>query len=390
MKLNQVEKLFKLCFASNVTPALVGTSGVGKTSICKQVAENLGFKKTIVLRPSVIADVGDLVGLPDFEVIVTENGSEKRTKFNAPDWLPLEGEKALIIVDEINRTQKDIIMAMFDLIEAEKPKIGSYVLPEGCKVVATLNPPTDNYTVLDIKDSAFTSRLCFIKVVPNQKVFTDWGRKTGNLSDEMIAFLAKNDQFFGLGEKFEVDMFFGSSDTEKGDHFKNNNRSKKKVSDLYSVGKELGMAKGIIFEAIRGVAGLEAATAFTQFADTYSTVITLEDILTDKEAAKNFDYSQLSNVSKIIEDLKHHISQGKYESANTVNLATFMTQIPLDTFKGFYEFLSGYSNEDDKVEKYFDNFVNNDFAENDDIMTRIDQAMEVEAKQKEEDKEESK
>lgn len=390
MKLNQIEKLYKLCFESNVTPALVGTSGVGKTSINQQIAERLGFDSVIILRPSLIADVGDLVGLPDFEVKVTKNGgSEKRTTFNAPDWLPTEGEKALVVLDEVNRTQKDIIMAMFDLIEAENPKIGKYILPKGCKVVATLNPPTDNYTVLDIKDSAFTSRLCFIKVVPNQKVFTDWGRKTGNLSEEMIAFLGKNDKFFGLGEDFEVDMFFGSNDDEKGNHFKNNNRSKKKVSDLYENGKRLNMPKGVIFEAIRGVAGLEAATAFTQFADNYSTVITLEDLLTDKEASEKFDYSQLSNVSKIIDDLKHMISKGNYKSEYTDNLAVFMTKIPLDTFKGFYEYLSAAGNDETEGEEHFSKFIDNDFAENDLIMERIDQAMEIEASQKTEDSKEA-
>ena len=359
MKLNQIPRAFELCFNSNVTPALVGTSGVGKTSICKQVAKKMGFERVIVLRPSLIADVGDLVGLPDFtEIYDTSGETTKRTTFNAPDWLPSSGEKCLIVIDEINRTQKDIVMAMFDLIEAEHPKIGKYELPTGCKVVATLNPPTDNYTVLDFRDSAFTSRLCFIKVVPNQKVFTDWGRETGEVGSAMLDFLAKNDKFFGLGENFEVDDFFGSNEQERGEHVKNNNRSKKKCSDLYEKGTELGIAKGIISECIRGIAGLEFTSAFMDFARNYKNIITIDDLMKEKDAYQNFDYTAMSNVAKVLDDLKAYIKEGKVKKKHTENLVNFLDNIPLDTFKGFVEFAANVSGEDEESNRI------SEFAEN--------------------------
>lgn len=376
MKLNKLETAFQLCFKAGVTPALVSTSGVGKTTMCKTVGKAMGYEKTIILRPSMVADVGDLIGLPDFTVIVSEEGKEsKRTKFNAPDWLPQEGDKALIVIDEINRTQKDIIMAMFGLIETDDPKIGDYKLPSTCKVVATLNPPTDNYTVLDFKDSAFTSRLCFLKIVPNLKVFTDWGRQ-GNLSPEMMDFLNKNDKFFGLGENFEVEMFFETGDKDRGDHIKNNNRSKKKVNDLYVAGKELGVDKSIVAECIRGIAGLEFTTAFMDFADNYKNIVTLEDILKTKDGYEKFDYTAMSNVSKVLDDLKVAVENGKVKKTQLKNLVGFFGRIPLDTFKGFFEYATNETAGSETKAKNYTKFLEN-LADHEELLNKLDYMLEV-------------
>lgn len=338
MRLDQAENVFQLCFASNVTPALVGTSGVGKTSIPKQLYKKMGFDVMIILRPSLVADVGDLVGLPDFEVIVHDDGTtEKRTTFNSPDWLPKKGQKALVVVDEINRTQKDIIMAMFDLIEAENPKIGKYVLPEGSKVITTLNPPTDEYTVLDIKDKAFTSRMCFLKVMPDKQVFLDWGKQNNNLSTAMMDFLVANDEFFGLGENFEVEMF----DLD----IKNNNRSKKKVSDLTVAAKELGTDLSILFECVRGIGGQEFASAYIEFIKNHNDVITWEDIANNTPKAERLDYNNLAQISKINDDLKVAFRDNKVKKKNFDNISNYLANTPADTFQGFIDFFSAETDE---------------------------------------------
>lgn len=330
MRLDQALDVFKLCFASNVTPALVGTSGVGKTSIPKQIYKQLGFDELIILRPSLISDVGDLVGLPDFEVLKYEDGTtEKRTTFNSPDWLPKKGRKALVVIDEINRTHKDIIMAMFDLIEAENPKIGKYLLPEGSKVIATLNPPTDEYTVLDITDRAFTSRMCLLKVVPDKKTFLNWGKQNDNLSSVMIDFLEANDEFFGLGEEFEVDMF--------NLDIKNNNRSKKKVSDLTVKAKELNIDDTILFECVQGIGGKEFASAYIQFYKNHSDVITYLDVIENNAKAKRLDYSNLSVLSKINDDFKVAFKAKTIKNEHFENIANYLANIPADTFQGFID-----------------------------------------------------
>lgn len=330
MKLNQARQFFELCFNSNVTPALVGTSGVGKTSIPKQLYKDMGFDSFIILRPSLIADVGDLVGLPDFQVIKLQDGTEEtRTTFQSPDWLPQQGEKALVVVDEINRTNKDIIMAMFDLIEAEKPKIGKYELPKGSRVIATLNPPTDEYTVLDIKDNAFTSRMCFLKVVPDKEVFLNWGEQ-GNLDSTMIDFLNANDKFFGLGEDFEVEQF--------GLNIRDNNRSKKKVSDLTVAFKELGFSDyNVLFECVRGIGGKEFAHTYVEFVKNHSDVVTVDDMLENTAKMKRLDYDNLGHLAKINDQLSAYFREEKIKSSQYENIAQYLSKVPADTFQGFID-----------------------------------------------------
>lgn len=359
MKLTNVATAAKLCFASNVTLTLVGTSGCGKTSIWSQIYEELGFDGYHILRPSLLADAADLIGLPEFFEVLESGGKvSKTTKFMRPDWLPNEGDKTLIIIDEYNRISKDVANAIFGLIEAEQPTVGDYVLPKGCKVVATGNPPTDNYAgVMDFNDSAWTSRMCFVKIAPDLDVYTAYGRKTGKVSDVMLNFLNKNEKYFGTGEDFEVDDFFGSTDEEKGAHIKNNTRSKTKVSDLYEQATELGTSRDILFECIRGIGGLEFATSFMTFADNYSNLITVDDIMTDDDAHNRFDYNAISSISKVLEDLKFKITKNEVKDEHLDNVINFMLKIPLDTLQGFVMHIVDANGEDKNESEFLTNFA---------------------------------
>lgn len=345
MKLSDVINAQRVCKESKqATLCLVGVSGSGKTSIWKQIYEELGYEGYVILRPALLADAADLIGLPDFELIECGGKAVKTTAFMRPKWLPMEGQKILVIVDEINRVTKDVANALFGLIEAERPFVGEYVLPKECDVVATCNPPTDNYAgVLDFADAAWTSRLCFVKVAPDIETYTNYGRKSGTVNDVMLEFLNKNPKFFGTSGDFEVDMFF----TKDGETEETNTRSFTKASGIYTTGKELGVDRNTIFELIRGIKGLEFATAFMQFADEYNTVITIDDLLTDPEAHNRFDYTALSGVSKVLEDFKHRIENQKVDINCTDNMIPFLRKIPLDTLQGFINWIIYSDHEND-------------------------------------------
>lgn len=337
MKLSEVKQAAEVCFASkSATPCLVGVSGSGKTSIWGQIAPELGFDRVEILRPALLADAADLIGLPDFEIIEKGGKAVKTTAFMRPKWLPFEGEKVLIVIDEINRATKDVSNALFGLIEAEKPFIGEYVLPEGCKVVATCNPPTDNYAgVLDFADSAWSSRLCFIKIAPSLDVYTNYGRQSETVSNVMLDFLNKNETFFGTSGDFDTDMFF----TDESDVKETNTRSFSKVSSIFESAKDLGTPRNITFELVKGIVGTEFATSFMNFADTYSNIVTVDDLLTDPEAYTRFDYTALSGIAKVLQDLKFKIGKGEVEEAQIPNILPFLKKIPLDTLKGFVVYL---------------------------------------------------
>lgn len=345
MKLSNVTKAAKVCLESKqATLCLVGVSGSGKTSIWKQNYEELGYEGYVILRPALLADAADLIGLPDFELIECGGKAVKTTAFMRPKWLPMEGQKILVVIDEINRVTKDVANALFGLIESEEPFIGEYKLPKGCGVVATCNPPTDNYAgVLDFNDNAWTSRLCFVKVAPDLETYTNYGRESGTVSNVMLDFLNKSPKFFGTSGDFEVDMFFSS----EGETEETNTRSFSKASGIYTTGKELGVDRNTIFELVRGIKGLEFATAFMQFADEYSTVITIDDLLNDPEAHNRFDYSALSGISKVLEDFKHKAEKEEIEEDKIENVLPFLKKIPLDTLKGFVHWVIHSDNSKD-------------------------------------------
>lgn len=353
MKLSDVKHAAKICFDSKAaTLCLVGVSGSGKTSIWSQVYEELGFEQYVILRPALLADAADLIGLPEFEIVEKGGKKVKTTSFMRPKWLPFESDKTLIIVDEINRATKDVSNALFGLIESEAPFIGEYKLPDTCKVVATCNPPTDNYAgVMDFRDSAWSSRLCFVKITPDIEVYTKYGRESKTVSNVMLDFLNENQKFFGTSGNFEVDMFF----SEEGEDTvtETNTRSFTKASKVYESGKNLNINRNTVFECIRGIKGLEFATSFMNFADNYSRIVTLKDLLTEKDSHEKFDYEALSNISKILEDFKHEISTNSktITEENVDNILPFLKKIPLDTLKGFVNFLINECRSDEDKDK---------------------------------------
>ncbi len=343
MKLENVKYAAKVCKASkSATLCLVGVSGSGKTSIWSQIYKELGFENYVILRPALLADAADLIGLPDFEIVEKGGKAVKTTSFMRPKWLPFEGEKCLIIIDEINRATKDVANALFGLIESDNPFIGEYTLPEDCQVVATCNPPTDNYSgVLDFNDSAWSSRLCFVKVAPNLETYTNYGRESKTVSNVMLDFLDKNQGFFGTSGDFEVDMFFSSDDKVK----ETNTRSFSKVSKVQETAKDLGINRNITFELIRGIVGLEFATSFMNHVDIFSTVVTVDELLNDPKAHERFDYTALSGIAKVLEDLKFKIKEDKVSVEKITNINPFLKKIPLDTLKGFLTWLVNFNNE---------------------------------------------
>lgn len=362
MKLTQVKDAFRVCKESKAaTLCLVGVSGSGKTSIWSQIYEELGFEGFVILRPALLADSADLIGLPDFELVEHGGKAVKTTAFMRPKWLPMEGQKILVIIDEINRVTKDVANALFGLIESEKPFIGEYKLPKDCSVVATCNPPTDNYAgVLDFNDNAWTSRLCFVKIAPDLDTYTDYGRRTGSVSPVMLDFLNKQPKFFGTSGDFEVDMFFNKEGAEE-----TNTRSLSKASAIEQAAKDLRVDRNITFELIRGIKGKEFATAFLNHADTYSTVVTIDDLLNDSTAHERFDYTAISNISKILEDLKFKSEKDEINTDSIDNVIPFLTKIPLDTLKGFVMWLINTNNGEAKNPDFLVTFADKLFDEQD-------------------------
>jgi len=158
---------------------LRGSHGIGKTTILKNWGIANGFD-VIVLLGSQMADAGDLIGVP----YRCDGGMEYAipAKFKGDN-------KKLLILDELNRSPKDVRDSFFSLaLEGEIPQTG-YKLPAGSRVAATMNPDTEYYQV-DTLDPALLDRFHRFELVVNTREWLTFA--SGKINSVLLEFLNKN------------------------------------------------------------------------------------------------------------------------------------------------------------------------------------------------------
>ena len=182
---------------------LMGNHGIGKSEVVKEAAKRLNIP-CVDIRLSQ-CDVGDLKGMP-FLV-------GGRTYFAPPDWFPLReedahdlqkqlglkdtvslglfGDKGFLFLDEINRANREVQQAAFEIVLDRRLNMRS--LPEGWRVVAAVNDNDDLYSVIDF-DPAFLDRFFQIKFRPEQEEWFTWA-KGKHIHDSVYMFLRKYNQF---------------------------------------------------------------------------------------------------------------------------------------------------------------------------------------------------
>ncbi len=196
MNIKDYKNLMKQLIKTDIVPFVWGKKGIGKTDIHRQLADEMKMD-LVYLTFGAVEDVGDIIGLMDFKEV---NGVQ--TVYHvAPDWFPTEGNK-LIVIDEFNRAKPQIMQAMFPFIL--EGKLHTHQLPENCKIIAIGNPPTDEYDVTDINDSALMSRFCHIELTPT---FDEWAKfeTSNNGNYDVISFFRENQEYLGSKAK-EFDL----------------------------------------------------------------------------------------------------------------------------------------------------------------------------------------
>lgn len=265
MNLGQLKKALPKLLKANLVPLIIGDKGTGKTQICNQIGTEMGFDRVINIRIGQMADVGDLVGLP-----YIENGI---TKLAHRDFFPMESEKVLIVLDEINRIQnKQILNALFELVEDSR-KLGEYRLPKETRIIALCNPPTDDYSqTVDITDIAFKSRFVHLAYRPEHGEYLTYINSKKDFNSEVSRFLTKEENYpfiHGIKSEFSVDyMTPDYRANEYVSRFLNENPS-----------------DDIKFEVISGIVGQAYAVKFQEFLNVSEKLepVKLEEVLEDAD-----------------------------------------------------------------------------------------------------------
>jgi len=242
------------------TPCLVGPHGIGKTSFVKDYAARHGYE-FVSFRLGQCSDVGDILGR-----MVESDG---RSAYLPPEVFPRTNKPVLLFLDEINRTTKDLLQYIFEVIEPTEPKrLGSYVLPAGSRVVCAMNPDTADYQVNGFDDAAFWSRLVKLDVMPT------------------------NDEFLQFVPEGEVKKFFNAHRELISD---------RRAITQFAIAHKAGLAEAtaIIAESMLGGSTGKLFVAF--MADEQQKSFTLDDILAGK-LPKKLSLSDKMQVCNVLRD----------------------------------------------------------------------------------------
>jgi len=174
--------------------AIEGESGLGKTSMTLQLANELGLNH-YKLNLSQIEEIGDLVGFPvrQFEVCkgeeclyvdepavesFTQQGytftGKNRMGYCPPFWIAGREAGGILILDDWTRADTRFIQAVMELIDRQT--YISWKLPKDWHIILTSNPDNGEYFV-NATDSAQRTRFISFNLIFDKECWARWAEK---------------------------------------------------------------------------------------------------------------------------------------------------------------------------------------------------------------------
>lgn len=187
-------------------PCLVGDSGIGKTTIIRQVFQDLIQEKLFDAERAVFiykilseCEIGDIYGLPDL------NRETKRTEYLAPPWWPADNSQPFIFFDEFGDTKNDVQRAVQQLL-LEKT-ICERALPEHSFICLAMNPINPEFGSFDFSRQ-LRNRLMFWRVTPKAEDWLEFATKQKNIIQGITQVIAADPTMLHEPVEFEVDTGF--------------------------------------------------------------------------------------------------------------------------------------------------------------------------------------
>jgi len=188
-----------------------GASGIGKSSIIKKTAKELGMVTQVILLSTKAPE--DLKGVPAARNVKgTDKYTDERTVFTQPKFLPDDncpnGKGGILFLDEMNQADKYVLGAAMTLcLDGE---IEDYKLPQHWVIVAAGNRPGDvgkggNLTPFN-KPLANRFTHYNYSLTRDQWIAHVMHRK--NMNPDLIAYIEfSHDSFFKLDSRSKSDLF---------------------------------------------------------------------------------------------------------------------------------------------------------------------------------------
>jgi hypothetical protein len=176
MKASLVSRALRTLVIGEKQPVFIwGTPGIGKSAVIHQLAAELA----VPLRDirALLLDPVDLRGLPFL-------GSDGRSKWATPDFLPQDGE-GILCLDELNAAPAMVQASCYQLVLDRK--LGEYSLPDSWAIVAAGNRDSDR-GVTTRMPTPLRNRFVHLDFEVDTEEWSQWAIQAG-VRPEVIAFL---------------------------------------------------------------------------------------------------------------------------------------------------------------------------------------------------------
>ena len=190
-----LKEVVKTAYEKRIALFIWGTMGIGKSSVIKQVADELNVN-FIDVRISQL-EPSDLRGLPS-----VCNGE---TKWLPPNWLPKGDTKGILFFDELNLAVPSIQASCYQLILDRK--LGDYTLPQGWVILSAGNRIEDKANTFEMP-SPLANRFIHTELaVPSVEAWGNWAF-SHEIDTRILAFLNfKPSRLFGFDSKLKDKAF---------------------------------------------------------------------------------------------------------------------------------------------------------------------------------------
>lgn len=170
--IDEIEKQIVLTWKNNQHRGailIVGDAGIGKSQLCGQLSRKYN---------ATVCDIRTAHwGLMSAGIPSVKNQERGFFDIVLPSVFPKEGEKSILVFDEINQGLPHAISMFFSLIEDRR--MFNYVLPEDALVIGLMNPNTAQYAVTQIENNmALRRRLKIFYAIPSYEVWRRYAKTT--------------------------------------------------------------------------------------------------------------------------------------------------------------------------------------------------------------------
>ena len=294
-------------------PVLIrGRHGIGKSVVIYQTAARLGLP--VVERRASQMTEGDLLGLPSID--------GNSTKWNAPDWFKSACDNAvLLFLDEVDRASIEVRQGIFELTDSRK--LNGWNLHPDTVICAATNGGEHgaNYSVGEMDPAELDRWTCF-DIEPTVEDWLTWAKD--NVCTLVWDFINQNRNHLEHNDDPEPNKVYPSR------------RSWDRFSGCLVKGKlEEGKTNlEAVFHLATGYVGFEAAVAFKDFAETYESLVTPDEILRDGvDKVKTFDINKFNALN---EKFEVALKDRELSDTEVTNLAAYFGVLPAELAVHFW------------------------------------------------------